>query len=146
MQHARAAREILQIVSRWEPFLLDLPATFGDSKAGSKWTVKEILGHLVDSAVNHHQYWVRLHDGDLRFPPYDQDVWVDRAGYSDFPWQDLIRLWSGHNRLMASIAMQIPLEALHNRWHDKDRDLKNLLDHYVEHLRHHLASIEGALE
>jgi len=146
MQHARAAREILQIVSRWEPFLLDLPGTFGDKQAGTKWTVKEILGHLVDSAINHHQLWVRLHSGDLAFPPYAQEEWVQRAGYIDFPWQDLIRLWAGHNRLMASVAMQIPLEALQHKWLDKDRSLKDLLDHYCDHMRHHLAAIEGALD
>lgn len=146
MQHARAAREILQIVSRWEPFLLSLPSEVADKRAGSKWIVKEVLGHLVDSAVNHHQLWVRLHDGDLGFTPYEQERWVERAGYADFPWQDLVRLWAGHNRLMASVAMQIPVEALRHRWLDRDRDLKDLLDHYVDHLRHHLAAIEGALD
>lgn len=146
MQHARVAGELLQLVSRWEPFLLQLPSSSGEKAAGSGWTVKQVLGHLVDSAVNHHQLWVRLHDGDLSFPRYAQEEWVARAGYADFPWQDLVRLWAGHNRLMASVAMQIPVAALHHRWSEGERDLKALLDHYLEHLRHHLAAIERALD
>lgn len=146
MQHAKAARDILQIVSRWEPFLLDLPSTLGDKTAGARWTVKQIVGHLVDSAINHHQLWVRLHDGDIAFPRYAQDPWVERAGYADFPWQDLVRLWAGHNRLLASVAMQIPLEALQHRWAEGECDLKALLGHYTDHLRHHLSVIEGALD
>jgi len=146
MQHARTARELLQLVSRWEPFLLSLPSDVGDRKAGSRWTAKELVGHLVDSAINHHQLWVRLHDGDLVFPRYAQDEWVARAGYADFPWQDLVRLWAGHNRLLASVAMQIPIASLHHRWIDGERDLKDLLEHYLDHTRHHLAVIEGALD
>lgn len=146
MRHLKTADEILRIVSRWEPFLLTLPSDAADARAGSSWTVKQLVGHLVDSALNHHHLWVRLHDGDVEFPRYEQNDWVARAGYAEFPWQDLVRLWAGHNRLLASVAMQVPTTALPNRWRDGERNLDDLLAHYVEHLRHHLAAIERALD
>lgn len=45
----------------------------------STWSVKEIVGHLIDSASNNLQRFVRLQVSDsLVFPDYsqDNDAWV----------------------------------------------------------------------
>jgi hypothetical protein len=48
---------------------------------GSKWTRKQLLGHLIDSASNNYQRFVRLQQGNLvGFPGYDQEFWVAAAG------------------------------------------------------------------
>ena len=56
------------------------------------WSAKEIIGHLIDSASNNHQRFVRLQVADgLVLPDYsqDNDAWVLIQGYQDSPWDDL---------------------------------------------------------
>ena len=70
--------------------------------APGKWSKKEILGHLVDSAVNNHQRFVRAqHCEALAFPGYEQDAWVANQNYNDVEWKDLIELWVLFNRHLA---------------------------------------------
>ena len=62
--------------------------------APGKWSAKEIIGHLVDSAANNHQRFVRAQfQDDLIFSGYAQDRWVSVQRYQDAPWQDLVTLW-----------------------------------------------------
>src|SRR6476660_10421313 len=63
-----------------------------------KWCPREIIGHLIDSASNNHQRFVRAQfQEDLVFPGYAQDAWVSVQRYRDTPWEDLIALWSSFN-------------------------------------------------
>ena len=60
-----------------------------------KWTIKEVLGHLIDSAANNHQRFVRAQfTDDLVFPGYEQEKWVDAQKYNDEPWSDMVQLWT----------------------------------------------------
>ena len=64
------------------------------------WSVKEIVGHLVDSASNNHQRFVRLQVADgLVLPDYSQDnhAWVSIQHYQQAPWDDLLDLWRYFN-------------------------------------------------
>src|SRR6185295_5884016 len=66
--------------------------------ADSKWSRKEIIGHLIDSAANNHARFVRAQLGDeLVFPGYDQEQWVAVQQYADEPWDQLITLWKHYN-------------------------------------------------
>ena len=77
------------------------------------WSVKEILGHLVDSASNNHQRLLRyVANGELRFPSYDQDLFVTRANYRNFEYRDLLTLWYLHNKLLFHVYENIPEEDL----------------------------------
>ena len=59
-----------------------------------KWSPKEIIGHLIDSASNNHQRFVRAQlQDDLVFPGYAQDEWVAAQRYQDGPWRELLELW-----------------------------------------------------
>src|SRR4029077_10226718 len=61
--------------------------------APGKWSKKEILGHLIDSAANNHQRFIRLQMEDqLVFPGYRQNDWVELQHYSDRAWGDLVEL------------------------------------------------------
>ena len=62
--------------------------------APGKWSAKEIIGHLVDSAANNHQRFVRAQlQDDLVFAGYEQDAWVAAQRYGDAPWVELVVLW-----------------------------------------------------
>jgi hypothetical protein len=121
-----------------------------------KWSAREVIGHLVDSASNNHQRFVRaLFQDDLVFPGYDQDAWVAAQSYRDAPWRDLIALWRAFNLHIARLMETLPadertrLRARHNldelAWKPVPRDTPATLDYFMEdyvgHLKHHLNQI-----
>src|SRR5690242_5356063 len=66
------------------------------------WSSKEIVGHLIDSAANNHQRFVRAAlEGALVWPGYDQNGWVRVQAYQQASWPQLIESWSALNRLLA---------------------------------------------
>src|SRR4029434_9691950 len=76
--------------------------------APGKWSKKEILGHLIDSAANNHQRLVRLQlEREISLPGYEQDGWVRVTRYQDLRWPDLISLWAAYNRHLATIIESI---------------------------------------
>ncbi len=109
------------------------------------WSRKQILGHLIDSAANNHQRFVRAQlDGDLIFPGYAQDGWVSVQAYQEESWESLVRLWSAYNRHLLHVASNIPanrLEASCTIGQNAPVTLAFLVVDYVRHLRHHLAPV-----
>ncbi len=148
---------LLAAVDQAEPRLRALAAErTAHRRSAGKWSQREILGHLIDSAANNHQRFVRAADqGDLVFNGYDQDRWVEQQGYQDAPWLELVTLWALFNRHLARVIARIPpgvRERRHAR-HKLDQlafrpvpagepaTLAYFLHDYVVHLRHHLAQI-----
>jgi DinB superfamily len=112
--------------------------------APSKWSKKEILGHLVDSAANNHQRFVRLQlQPEINLPGYDQDNWVRLNRYQHEPWAEIIALWSAYNRHLVSVIESLDDSALGHVWHAPDGDvtLEFIATDYVRHVKHHLAQI-----
>lgn len=124
--------------------------------APGKWSPKEVLGHLIDSASNNHGRFVRAQlSDDLVFPGYDQEKWVTAQRYSGAAWPDLIELWRAFNLHLARVMDAVPDDvarrprASHNLdqigWTAVPRDAPATLDafmhDYVDHLEHHLAQI-----
>ncbi len=113
----------------------------------NKWSKKEILGHLIDSAANNHQRFIRLQAAArLDLPGYDQDLWVAAGRYQDRAWNDVIDLWEMYNRHLAAVIRNVDPKALRNVWRapdGKDVDLEFIIRDYVVHMRHHLDQIFG---
>ena len=110
-----------------------------------KWSKKEILGHLIDSAANNHQRFVRLQlSGRIDLPGYDGDEWVRVQRYQDRPWGEIIDLWQMYNTQLAAVIRRVDSKALRSVWHTpdgNDLDLEFIIRDYVVHLRHHLDQI-----
>ena len=109
-----------------------------------KWSTKEILGHLIDSAANNHQRFVRLQlQPEISLPGYDQDNWVRLNRYQQTPWSQIITLWSAYNRHLATVIESLDDAALAHVWHSPDGDvtLEFIATDYVRHLKHHLKQI-----
>ncbi|MBI4266195.1 MAG: hypothetical protein HY657_17610 [Acidobacteria bacterium] len=86
------ADELMQVVDDASVQLRMIAGGTAAAKLGPDvWSIKEILGHLIDSAANNHQRFVRaLHVERLTFPGYEQDDWVRSQDYQSSPWNELI--------------------------------------------------------
>ena len=81
--------------------------------APGKWSVKEELGHLVDSASNNHQRFVRAAwTDDLVFSGYAQDEWVTLERYQEAAWPDLVALFRTFNLHVAHVVEGLPDDVL----------------------------------
>jgi hypothetical protein len=140
------AASILAMVVREEPRLRAIPEAVTAARSGpGKWCRREILGHLIDSASNNHQRFVRaLIEGGLSFPGYAQDDWVRTQGYAEEPWQELVTLWAALNRHLARVAAGIPESARSipcGIGGGPPVALDGLVGDYLRHQEHHLAAI-----
>src|ERR1041384_2391840 len=79
--------------------LQDIPETQSSQKTSpADWSAKETIGHLIDSATNNHQRFVRAQfSDDLVFPGYAQEDWISAQKYEQEGWQDLVQIWSSYN-------------------------------------------------
>lgn len=111
----------------------------------TKWSKKEILGHLVDSACNNQQKFVRIMaQPHLEFVGYSQDFWVEVQSYNDYRWADLIRLWESYNLHIAHIIEHAKKDVLQNTISIEGVGpftLEFIMKDYVEHQLHHLKAI-----
>jgi hypothetical protein len=121
--------------------------------APGKWSKKEIIGHLIDSACNNHGRFVRAQlQDDLIFDGYDQERWVEVQRYRERSWTDLVRLWQAYNLHIVWVMETADAAALtrprarHNlddlAWQTVSRSEPTTLEYfmrdYVAHLKHHL--------
>jgi len=146
MSHLEAARELRGIVADCEPkFLALADGDAGRSPGPEKWSRKQILGHLIDSAANNHQRIIRLQTTpELHFPGYQQNDWVRLNHYAARPWSDLVTLWAVYNRHLADAIEGIVPATLGNiwAWEEGRFTLEFIATDYVRHLRHHVEQIE----
>ena len=128
--------------------------------APGRWSPREVLGHLVDSATNNHGRFVRAQLADpLVFDGYDQDAWVRVQRHAEAPWSDLVDTFLSLNGHIARTMEAAPaherlrLRSVHAldrlAWRTVPREqattLQYFMEDYVGHLAHHLAQIEPAL-
>ena len=113
--------------------------------APEKWSAKQTIGHLIDSAANNHQRFVRMQMIDhLELTGYDGDKWVDVQQYQNRPWLELVGLWESYNRHLAHVIRCVDHGALKHTWLSPEGtivDLEFVIRDYVDHLQHHLDQI-----
>jgi hypothetical protein len=113
--------------------------------APGKWSKKQLLGHLIDSASNNHQRFVRAQVVDnLQFPGYEQDPWVAVQSYATESWEEMVILWEALNRHLLHIMRGIPDERLSRTCAVGGKEpmtLPALMDFYLTHVEHHLEQI-----
>jgi hypothetical protein len=112
------------------------------------WSRKQVIGHLIDSASNNHQRFVRASlQGSLEFPRYDQDGCVRVEAVQSAPWPLLVTLWTNYNLYLAHVIARLPPDKLEARCRigeDEPVTLKFLAEDYLTHLLHHLDQIGAA--
>jgi hypothetical protein len=143
---AQIAEQLRNIVRTAEPALRALTeAQVSSRPASDRWTIKEVLGHLIDSAANNHQRFVRAQFTDsFVFPKYAQNEWVGAQHYNDSAWGELLDLWSAYNRHLAHVMKHVAPQAFDVPCTIGDYvpvTLQFLMEDYLVHLRHHLTKI-----
>ncbi len=132
-----------------------------DTEAGrkpysGKWSKKEVIGHLVDSAINNQGRFITAQvNEDMIFAGYDQEFWVQTQNYESYHWPQLIQLWKSLNLHLARIIDEISLETLNRQrknhnldkiaWKPVDSSspttLWYFIQDYMRHLEHHLKQV-----
>lgn len=117
--------------------------TFSEKVSPDKWSKKEIIGHLIDSATNNHQRFVRGQFEDRPKITYDQNRWNKYNFYQQIDGRQIIDFWTVYNRQILELIRRISndnlqLECLVG---DKLLTLDFLINDYVEHLEHHLKQV-----
>lgn len=152
-----ALEDFQETLKRAEARLLSLTEDESEARgAEGKWSPKEIIGHLIDSASNNHQRFVRAQFTDeLVFPGYAQNEWVAVQQYQRESWPFLIQLWLSYNLHLLHLVAQIPEAKLKQprRTHNLDKiawatvstgeptTLEYFIRDYINHLKHHLQQI-----
>ncbi|MBP6827787.1 MAG: DinB family protein [Saprospiraceae bacterium] len=142
----QVAQHLQTAIDTARPRLLLLTETEAAQKsAPEKWSAKEIIGHLIDSAANNHQRFVRAQLGatDLQAYRYTQNQWVSTQQYQSADWPSLVSLWYFYNTHLAHVVAAIQPEFTDRQldvW-DEPATLAYVAEDYVRHLNHHLAQI-----
>jgi uncharacterized damage-inducible protein DinB len=112
------------------------------------WNAKQTLGHLIDSALNNHQRFVRAAlEDSYQGPTYEQEGWVGMHGYGDLPWSELLSHWRKQNDLLGLVVDLIPEDkyaAICKIGINEPVTLRFLVEDYLVHLHHHVDQIAAA--
>jgi hypothetical protein len=113
--------------------------------APGEWSKQQILGHLIDSALNNHQRCVRgAYDAAELFPPYDQTRWVEIQGYNQRHWEELVEFWLQCNFHLCQVLERLSGEELGNLCNigkEAPVTLEFVMTDYLRHLKMHLKQI-----
>lgn len=130
----------------------------GIPRSEGKWSPREIIGHLIDSAANNHQRFVRAQFTDeLVFAGYEQENWVRVQNYQGERWGELVQLWKFYNQHMVHLVTHIPeetrtrLRSKHNLHQIASETLSEnepvtldfFIRDYLDHMKKHLGQILG---
>jgi len=137
------SNRLLEIVDQATPALSQVESDSAAQavKAGG-WTRKQMIGHLIDSASNNHQRFVRASlQNELNFPGYDQNGNVRMQQFQSAAWGQLVDLWAAYNRFLAHVIAHLPESKLQTACRigaEKPVTLESLATNYVAHLSEHL--------
>jgi hypothetical protein len=125
------------------PALADVPWRVGG------WTRKQIIGHLLDSAANNRQRFVRAStEGAYTGPTYAQDAWVAAHGYADQSWETLLSWWRAEHEILMAVVDHIPKDKLEVMCVVGDEEpvtLHFLIEDYLTHQLWHLAQLMAGI-
>jgi hypothetical protein len=140
------SEKIREVIEEAKPELLKISPGAAEKKENSnKWSKKEILGHLIDSASNNHQRFVRGAQNIAgNFPDYSQDSWVEIQHYNDMNWPDLVEHFYQYNLHISRLIEALQGNVLNNPCNigkENPVTLKFVIEDYLRHLKHHIEQI-----
>lgn len=144
---------IHRYIGTWEQKLKDLPTdTITNKRNSQNRSIKQILGHLIDSASNNHQRIIRLqYNKKLDFPDYQQhnDLWIELQDYQHADWLTTIQLWKYYNLHLIHVIKSADLAKLDNSWQNFENNtvtLRQMIEGYLEHTELHFREIQELID
>jgi len=144
--------QIIQYLKEWEPQLLALPEEIISKRKNiQNRSIRQILGHLYDSASNntHRIVHLQYRENPMTFPNYatngNNDRWISIQDFQHENWQNLIQLWKYSNLHLVHIVRNVNAEKLENLWDSGDGklvSLKEMIEYYLPHFELHLKEME----
>ena len=147
---------IITLVHEWEPKLLNLPiGVITERRNSQNRTIKQIVGHMIDSASNntHRIVHLQYQPSPLRFPNYatngNNDRWIAIQHYQEEDWKIMVNLWKYANLHIVHVMQYVNPEKMENQWQYSEGKLIPLKDGIIDYLRHlklHLGEIEELIK
>jgi len=145
-------KEILRLIEEWEPRLLALSEEVITWRRNSQnRTIKQIVGHMIDSASNntHRIVHLQYQPSPLIYPDYanlgNNDQWIAIQNYQAEKWYDLVQLWKYSNIHIVHVIDNVNPDKLNNEWIsalNTKVSLKAMILDYLRHFELHLGEID----
>jgi predicted MPP superfamily phosphohydrolase len=146
------SEELLSLIKEWEPKLSALgDDVISERRNSQNRTIKQITGHMVDSATNNTHRIVHLHyqKSPLIFPCYashgNNDRWIAIQNYQQEDWNVLVQLWKYTNMHIAHVIKNMNKEKLSNVWisgTNEEISLEAMVVDFPRHFKLHLNEID----
>ncbi len=150
-----SCQTILDLLEAWEPRLLALPEEIICQRKNSQnRSIRQILGHLVDSASNntHRIVHLQYRENPCTFPNYatngNNDRWIAIQDYQHEDWENLINLWKYSNLHLVHVIRHLDQSRLGHQWQSSDTEfisLRQNVEGYLPHFELHLREIEALI-
>ena len=149
-------KKIVSLIDLWQVKLLSLsPDVITERTNSQNRNIKQILGHLIDSASNntHRIVHLQYQNSPLHFPNYategNNDRWIAIQNYKSEDWEDLVHLWKYINLHLVHVIKNINVEKLANHWIASTENyisLEKMVLSYLDHFELHLNEIDELIK
>lgn len=140
--------QITQVITNWQEAIQFIQLNWDNKPSPERWSPKEIIGHLSDSAHINLERFIRCtYESGFKLV-YNQEQWVRVQYYQEIPIKDLLEFWTALNHKISVVLMNYPANALENTCDigKKETNLKTAAwigRDYLNHLQHHLQQINN---
>ncbi len=138
-----------EAINNFHMFLLSIDREITCIKVTEeRWSLTEIVGHLIDSAANNHQRLVRLqYTKLLKFPAYDCEQWLSVQKYNNMSWELVVSHWYTYNCILINVIESITDDLLDNVWVNGEEEipLREIIHQYYRHLELHIEHFNNRL-
>lgn len=147
--------ELTTLISEWEKKLENLPEQTVTNRFNSQnRSIRQILGHMVDSATNNTHRVIHMHyqSSPVKYPDYanlgNNERWIAIQNYQEENWSELVRLWAAVNRHMVHLIGQVDKSKLNQQWTSALNEkitLREMISDYPRHFKLHLNEISALI-
>jgi predicted MPP superfamily phosphohydrolase len=150
------SQELLTLIDEWEPKLMKLSnEVISERRNSQNRTIKQIVGHMIDSASNntHRIVHLQYQPSPLIYPDYanlgNNDRWIAIQNYQEEKWNELMQLWKYSNVHIAHVIRNVNVDKLDHEWITalgEKVSLKAMIQDYPRHFKLHLNEIEELIK